>query len=69
MCFIIIFRWKFTFAFIIQILKRYERNILNSTEGQLCYKMKNILKQKDFEKDFDDIIQDTLIFMANNLLL
>ena len=68
-CFMIIFRWKFTFAFIIQILKRYERNILNSTEGQLCYKMKNILKQKDFEKDFDDIIQDTLIFMANNLLL
>ena len=68
-CFMIIFRWKFVFAFIIQILKRYERNILNSTEGQLCFKMKNILKQKDFEKDFDDIIQDIFVFMKNNLIL
>ena len=68
-CFMIIFRWKFAFAFIIQILKRYERNILNETEGQLCFKMKNILKHKDFEKDFDGIIQDTLVFMKNNLIL
>ena len=68
-CFMIIFRWKFVYSFIIQILKKYERSITNSEEGQLCYIMKNILKQKDFKNDFNSIIKNTIDFMRNNVAL
>ena len=68
-CFMIIFRWKFVYAFIIQILKRYERDIINVSEGQLCFKMKNLLRQRDFKKDFNAIIEDTLNFMKNYIVL
>ena len=68
-CFMIIFRWKFVYSFIIQILKKYERNITNLAEGQLCYKMKNILRQKDFKIDFNSIIKNTIDFMKNNIAL
>ena len=68
-CFMIIFRWKFVYGFIIQILKKYERNILKSSEGELPLKMKNIFRQKDFKNDFNDIIQKTLNFMKNNIIL
>ena len=65
----IIFRWKFVYGFIIQILKKYERYIIKSTEEQLCYKMKNILRNSEFENDFNVIIQNTLDFMKNNIVL
>ena len=68
-CFMIIFRWKFVCSFIVQILTRYERNIINSTEGQLCYKMKNILRVREFKSDFSDIIKETLNFMKNHIIL
>ena len=68
-CFMIIFRWKFVYSFIIQILTRYERYILNTTEGQLCYKMKNILRTRDFKSDFNEIIKNTLVFMQNHIVL
>ncbi len=68
-CFMIIFRWKFVYSFIIQILKKYERDIINASEGQLCFKMKNLLRHREFKKDFNDIIQDTLNFMKNNIVL
>lgn len=68
-CFMIIFRWKFVYGFIIQILKKYERYIIKSTEEQLCYKMKNILRNSEFENDFNVIIQNTLDFMKNNIVL
>ena len=68
-CFMIIFRWKFVYGFIIEILKKYERYIINSTEGQLCYKMKNILRSREFKNDFNEIIQKTLELMKNNIVL
>ena len=68
-CFMIIFRWKFVYVFIIQILKKYERNILKLTEGDLSFKMKNIFRQKDFKNDFNDIIKNTFDFMRNNIVL
>ena len=68
-CFMIIFRWKFVYSFIIQILKKYERSITSSEEGQLCYIMKNILRQKDFKNDFNNIIKNTFDFMKNNIVL
>ena len=68
-CFIIIFKWKFVYSYIIQILKKYKKNILNSSENQLCFKMKNILNNKEFQNDFNEIIQNTINFMKNNILL
>ena len=68
-CFIIIFKWKFVYSYIIQILKKKKKNILNSSENQLCFKMKNILNNKEFQNDFNEIIQNTINFMKNNILL
>lgn len=68
-CFMIIFKWKFVYSFIIQILKKYEKTIFNSSENKLGYKMKTIFKNKDFKRDFNDIIKSTLDFMKNNIIL
>ena len=68
-CFMIIFNWKFAYSYIIQILKKYKDSILNSSESQLCFKMKNILKNKEFENDFNEIIQNTINFMKNNIAI
>ena len=66
-CFMIIFNWKFTYSYIIQILKKYKDNIFNSSENQLCFKMKNILDSKEFKNDFNEIILNTINFMKNNI--
>ena len=68
-CFMIIFKWKFVYSFIIQILKKYEKTIFNSSENKLGYKMKNIFKNKDFKRDFNDIIKSSFDFMKNNIIL
>ena len=68
-CFMIIFKWKFVYSFIIQILKKYEKTIFNSSENKLGYKMKTIFKNKDFKRDFNDIIKSTFDFMKNNIIL
>ena len=68
-CFMIIFNWKFAYSYIIQILKKYKDSIFNSSESQLCFKMKNILKNKEFENDFNEIIQNTINFMKNNIAI
>lgn len=68
-CFMIIFKWKFVYSFIIQILKKNEKTIFNSTEIQLGIKMKNILRHREFKKDFGEIINNTLDFMKNNIIL
>ena len=68
-CFMIIFRWKFFNGFIIQILKKYEKIIFLTQEGQLCRKMKEILKQKEFKNDFNEIIKNTFYFMKNNIII
>ena len=68
-CFIIIFKWKFIYSYIIQILKKYKDNIFSSSESQLCFKMKNILNNKEFKNDFNEIIHNTINFMKNNILI
>jgi hypothetical protein len=68
-CFMIIFQWKFVYSFIIQILKKYEKTIFNSSENKLGYKMKTIFKNKDFKRDFNDIIKSTFDFMKNKIIL
>ena len=68
-CFMIIFKWKFVYCFIIQILRKYEKYIYNLSEAQVCYKMKDLLKTQKFKKDFKEIIRNTLNFMKNNIIL
>ena len=68
-CFMIVFNWKFAYSFIIQILKKYKNKIFNSAESQLCFKMKNILKNDEFKNDFNEIIQNTINFMKNNIVI
>ena len=68
-CFMIIFNWKFIYSYIIQILKKYKDNIFNSSENQLCFKMKNILNTKEFKNDFNEIILNTINFMKNNIIV
>ena len=67
-CFMIIFKWKFVYSFIIQILKKNERAIFNTSESLLGNKMKNIFHHRIFKKDFNEIIQNTLNFMKNNII-
>ena len=68
-CYMIIFKWKFAYSYIIQILKKYKNNIFNSSDNQLCFKMKNILNNKEFKNDFNEIMQNTMNFMKNNIVL
>ena len=65
----IIFKSKFVYTFILQILRSNERTIFNSSESLLSYKMKNIFFHRDFKKDFIEIIKNTLNFMKNNINL
>ena len=68
-CFMIIFGWKFFYSFIIQVLIKYKKLIIDSEESILCNKMKNILNDSQFIQDFNKIIKDTLLFMVDNILL
>lgn len=68
-CFMIVFGWKFFYSFIIQVLIKYQDSIINSEEIKLCSKMKTILNNEQFIKDFKSIIKNTLNFMAKHIVL
>ena len=67
--FMIIFGWKFFFAFIIQVLTVYKNNIITSDERLLSDKMKTILNNQRFINDFNIIIKNTLLFMLEHITL
>ena len=67
--FMVIFGWKFFYAFIIQVLMTYKNNIINSDERILSGKMKTILNSQQFSNDFNYIIKNTLIFMLEHIIL
>ena len=67
--FMIIFGWKFFYSFVIQILIYYKEDIFNTNVNNLCIKMKGILKDNKFEKDYNVIIKRTFHFMNNNIIL
>ena len=67
--FMIIFGWKFFYSFVIQILIYYKEDIFNSNVNNLCSKMKGILRDNKFEKDFNIIIEKTFHFMNNNIII
>jgi hypothetical protein len=68
-CFMIIFGWKFFYSFVIQLLLFYQKSLLKINETKLSIRMKELLKGKQFIKDFNKIIKNTLMFMSNNIIL
>ena len=67
--FMIIFGWKFFYSFVIQILLWYKKDIFNSNINLLCAKMKNILADDDFGKNYKNIIKNTFNFMNKYIAL
>ena len=68
-CFMVIFGWKFFYSFVVQLLLFYNKNLLEIKETKLSGLMKEILKGKQFIKDFNEIVDNTLTFMSNNIVL
>ena len=61
--FMIIFGWKFFYSFVIQVLLWYKKDIFKANINSLCDKMKNILADDDFRKNYKNIIKNTFSFM------
>ena len=67
--FMIIFGWKFFYSFVIQILLWYKKDIFKANITLLCAKMKNILSDDDFGKNYKNIIRNTFSFMNKYIAL
>ena len=67
--FMIIFGWKFFYSFVIQILLWYKKDIFKANINSLCVKMKNILADDDFAKNYKNIIKNTFSFMNKYIVL
>ena len=67
--FMIVFGWKFFYCLIIQILYKFKDNILSGNEANLSAKMRTLLRDKEFVKNFDKIIVNTFTFMKKNVSL
>ena len=61
--YLIIFGWKFFKGFVISVIKFNEKMILNSSLETITKNMNNILKTKEFENNFYDIIDYTFYFI------
>ena len=68
-CFMILFRWKFFYSFVIQILVKYQKIIFSAEDRELCEKTKNILHSKEFIRDFNEICSKTMQFMKDHIVL
>ena len=58
--FLIIFGWKFFIFFVISILNKFKNEIRKVEQNNLTYFMKNLFKSKIFEKNFKNIIDETI---------
>ena len=67
--FMVIFGWKFFYSFVVELLLFYKKTLLEIKETELSLKMKELLKRKQFIKDFNEIIKNTLTFMENHIIL
>ena len=67
--FMIVFGWKFFYCFVIQILKFYKEDIFKTNENNLSKKMKKLLKEERYKKDIIKIINNTLLYMSQNIVL
>lgn len=64
--YLIIFGMKFFRYFILNILLLYENDILNSTQDNITYIKKNILKNEKFYNNSDMLIKNTIQMIINN---
>ncbi len=64
--YMIIFGWKFIKYFILNILLKSENDILNSTENNLTFIKKNLLRKEKFRNNSDKIVRDTEQMMIND---
>ena len=62
----IIFGWKFIKYFILNILLKSENDILNSTENNLTFLKKNLLRNVKFRNNFQELLKDTEQMMIND---
>ena len=62
--YLIIFGWKFFKGFIISVIKFNEKLILNSSLETITKIMNDILKTKEFENNFNNIINNTFYYIS-----
>ena len=67
--FMIIFGWKFFICFIITLLNFYKKNIVKKSGNELRIYMAHILDDEQFCTNYNIIIQKTLDFMIENIIL
>jgi len=65
--YMIIFGWKFVKYFIVNILLIFERDILNTTQNELTYLKKNILRNEKFKNNFRKILIGTEEMLINDV--
>ena len=58
--YMIIFGWKFFKCFVVSVLMNFENDILNATQNNITFIMKNMLKNNKFNTDFQTIILRTV---------
>ena len=58
--FMIIFGWKFFRCFVVSVLMDFENEILNARQNNITFIMKNMLKNKKFNNNFQTIINKTI---------
>ena len=63
--FMIIFGWKFFRCFVVAVLIFFEKDILDASQNNLTYIMKNMLKNKMFNDNFKEIIFKTIEILIN----
>ena len=63
--YMIIFGWKFFKCFVVAVLMNFENDILNSTQNNINFIKKTMLKNNKFDIDFKSIIFKTLQILIN----
>ena len=67
--YMIIFGWKFFKCFIIAVIKFNEKKILNSSLETITKIMNDILKTKEFENNFSNIINETFLYIIKENII
>ena len=64
-----IFGWKFFEYFVLNVFILCENSILNSTQNNLTYIKKNIFRNENFKKNFNNLIKDTVHSLINDEII
>lgn len=63
--FFVIFGWKFFNSFLISIMWKYEKTIMRYDANYLSISLKTLMKSKEFDLDFEDIVNKAFEIMKN----